>query len=78
MRAQRRAAFVVFVPIMSGLVLLLAVTATVPALGEWKIGDVPALWLMLGPVALFAMLAATAVAERRALRLERQWSDQHQ
>lgn len=73
MRAHRRLALRTFIPVVIALALLLVATVFWQSLGTAKIGDVPLLWLILGPVTLFSILLATVRHERCALRLEEQW-----
>ena len=75
MRAHRRLALRTFVPVVVALSLLLGITVFWQSLGTAKVGDIPMLWLILGPVALFSILFATVRHERHALRLEEQWMD---
>ncbi|MEM7093268.1 MAG: hypothetical protein AAF567_09720 [Actinomycetota bacterium] len=74
---QRRTALWVFVPVSIALTITLVVTMAFDAVGRWKLGDVPVLWLILGPAWLFGLLGAAVVSERRTLRLEDEWIAGH-
>lgn len=74
-RAQRRLGLQIFVPVITTLLLLLAASALFDGLGRAQVGDVPLLWLLLGPVSLFSILGLAVFNERRALRLEDQWTE---
>ena len=75
--AQRRLGLQVFLPVVVALLSVLALSATTD-LGEWKLGSVPLLWLILGPISLFSILGVAVFNERRALRLEADWIDAHE
>lgn len=76
-RTQRRLGVQVFVPAVVVLMLVLAFTAASDGLGTWSLGGIPVLWLVLGPISLFAILGVAVFNERRALRLEAQWIEDH-
>lgn len=78
MRAHRRLALATFLPVMAVIQILLVTTIVWDGLGTAHVGGVPVLWLILGPITLFSILAATVAHERRALRLEDQWMDERQ
>ena len=72
-RRQRRLAMQVVLPFLAALTVALICFAVFPAVGRWHIGSVPMAWIVLGPVALFSILALGIWSERRALRLENDW-----
>lgn len=74
-RAQLRLALQIFLPVVAALLLLLAASATFEGLGRIRLGDVPLLWILLGPVSLFTILGLAVLNERRALRLEQRWTE---
>lgn len=78
MRAQRRLALATFLPVVSCILALLITTIVWDDLGTMQIGRVSVLWVVLGPITLFSILAVTVAHERRALRLEEQWMDDRQ
>lgn len=63
----------VVLPFLAALAVVLICFASFPALGRWDIGPVPIAWVLLGPVALFSILALGIWSERRARRLENDW-----
>jgi hypothetical protein len=75
---QRRLALATFIPAVVAIGALMILTATWTSLGQAQVWGVNVLWLVLGPVTLFSLLAATIAHERRALRLEQQWIDDRQ
>ncbi len=74
---QRRLGLQVFLPVVTVLLGVLALSATTN-LGSWQLGSVPVLWLILGPISLFSILSVAVFNERRALRLEADWIDAHE
>ena len=78
MRAHRRLALATFLPVVLCLAALLAGTILWSGLGAAKVGDIPVLWLLLGPGVLFSILAVAVAHERRALRLEGRWVSERQ
>ena len=77
MRAHRRLALKSLIPTIMVTAAVLIATVFWDALGTAKLGDVPLLWLVLGPIGLFSMLLVTVRHERKALRLEHQWVKDH-
>lgn len=74
---QRRLGLQVFLPVVAALLAVLVLSA-VTDLGQWQIGSVPVLWLILGPISLFSILGVAVFNERRALRLEADWINEHE
>lgn len=74
-REQRRLGLATFLPVVVVVAVLIVVTAVWDGLGRAQWFGVNVLWLLLGPVTLFSLLAVTIAHERRALRLEQQWID---
>lgn len=77
MRAQRRNGLWIFGPASLAIAALFVASMLSDSFVSWRWGDVPMFWIVIGPVALFSLLAAAVFGERRTLRIERKWIDEH-
>ena len=76
---QRRASIRFLAIILVPLVCFAFGLNFIPQLGRVRpFGLIPLPWLVLGPVALFSIVGLAFFHERRALRIEKEWSDDQQ
>ncbi len=58
-------------------IAFVAAPALFPAIGDWRLGGIPSSWLIIGPLGLGTIVVIAWFHERRAVDIERRWSDEH-
>lgn len=75
-RTQRRLSFRLLVVLLVPLASLPLVFHFFESSRTWRpFGLLPLPWLLLGPVALFSIVVAAGIHERRSLRIEEDWKN---
>ncbi len=74
--AQRRLSIRLLALILIPVGLLPMLFRFAPDVARWSpLGHAPFAWLILGPIALFSIVAIAIWHERRAMRIENRWRD---